>query len=151
MEIQQLKGLTSKLQAQCDALASLEIPETIVQADFHSNNIVIDPKTKKLCYLDLGEVVIAHPFFSIINFLLQAVKHFKLKKEDEPYQNLIQICEQYWPDFKKVLPKVDAIFPIYSALGCYRLMKSIDIDDYYEFYGNRHKLGDNLREYLDAR
>ena len=82
---------------------------------------------------------------------MQAVKHFGLKKEDEPYQNLIQICEQYWPDFKKVLPKVDAIFPIYSALGCYRLMKSIDIDDYYEFYGNHHKLGDNLREYLDAR
>jgi len=73
IELQKLKGLTSKLQAQCDALASFEIPETLVQADFHSNNIVIEPETKKMCYLDLGEVVIAHPFFSMINFLLQGV------------------------------------------------------------------------------
>lgn len=148
IELQQLKGLTSKLQTQCDALDSLEIPETLVQADFHSNNIVIDPKTKKLCYLDLGEVVIAHPFFSIINFLLQAIKHHGFKKNDEKYLKFIEICESYWPNFQKVLAKVEAIFPIYSALGCYRLMKSIDIEAYYQFYGNRHKLGDSLREYL---
>jgi len=151
LEIQQLKGLTSKLQAQCDALASLEIPETIVQADFHSNNIVIEPETKKLCYLDLGEVVIAHPFFSMINFLLQAIKHHGLKKKDEHYLKLIEICEHYWPNFQKILPQAETIFPIYSALGCYRLMKSIDINAYYQFYGNRHQLGDNLREYLHAR
>ena len=151
LEIQQLKGLTSKLQAQCDALASLEIPETLVQVDFHSNNIVIEPETKKLCYLDLGEVVIAHPFFSMINFLLQAIKHHGLKKEDEHYLKLIEICKRYWPNFQKILPKAETIFPIYSALGCYRLMKSIDINAYYQFYGNRHQLGESLREYLHAR
>lgn len=150
IELQKLKGLTSKLQAQCDALASFEIPETLVQADFHSNNIVIEPETKKLCYLDLGEVVIAHPFFSIINFLLQAIKHHGLKKKDEHYLKLIEICESYWPNFQKVLPKVEAIFPIYSALGCYRLMKSIDIEAYYQFYGNRHQLGEILGKYLHA-
>lgn len=148
LEIQQLKGLKTKLQTQCDALASFGIPETLVQADFHTNNMVIDPITKQLSFLDLGEVVITHPFFSIINFLLQAVKHFGLKKEDEPYQKLIQICERYWPDFQEVLPKVEAIFPVYSALGCYRLMKSVDIEGYYQFYNNRHQLADSLREYL---
>jgi len=148
LEIQLLKRLKTKVQAQCDALASFGIAETLVQADFHTNNMVIDTITKHLSYLDLGEVVLTHPFFSIINFLLQAVKHFGLKKEDVPYQKLIQICERYWPDFQEVLPKVEAIFRVYSALGCYRLMKSIDIEAYYQFYKNRHQLGDSLREYL---
>jgi hypothetical protein len=61
---------------------------------------------------------------------------------------LIQICENYWPNFQNVLPAAEKIFPIYSALGCYRLMKSIDIEAYYKFYNHRHQLGDNLREYL---
>ena len=79
---------------------------------------------------------------------MQAVKHYGLRKEDKHYQKLILICEKHWPEFQKILPKVEKIFPVYSALGCYRLMKSIDIDAYYHFYNQYHKLGDNLKSYL---
>jgi Phosphotransferase enzyme family len=145
-EQEQLKELLPRLTQQCQALADLNIPQTLVQADCHTNNMLIDVDTKKLSFVDLGELVISHPLFSIHNYLLQAVKHHGI--EEEAYEKLINICQQYWPEFDKAYPLMKAIFPVYSALGCYRLMKSIDILDYYQFYKHQHKLGDSLREYL---
>lgn len=145
-EQEQLKELLPRLTQQCQALADLNIPQTLVQADCHTNNMLIDVDTKKLSFVDLGELVISHPLFSIHNYLLQAVKHHGI--EEEAYEKLINICQQYWPEFDKAYPLMKAIFPVYSALGCYRLMKSIDILDYYQFYKHQHNLGDSLREYL---
>ena len=145
-EQQRLKELSSRLTQQCQALAELNMPQTLVQADCHTNNMLFDVDTKKLSFVDLGELVISHPLFSIHNYLLQAVRHHGIK--EEVYEKLINICQQYWPEFNKAYPLMKAIFPVYSALGCYRLMKSIDILDYYQFYNHRHQLGDSLREYL---
>jgi len=145
-EQQRLKELLPCLTQQCQVLADLNMPQTLVQADCHTNNMLIDADTKKLSFVDLGELVISHPLFSIHNYLLQAVKHHGI--EDEAYEKLINICQKYWPEFDKAYPLMKAIFPVYSALGCYRLMKSIDILDYYQFYKHRHQLGDSLREYL---
>ena len=145
-EQQRLKELSSRLTQQCQALAVLNMPQTLVQADCHTNNMLINVDTKKLSFVDLGELVISHPLFSIHNYLLQAVKHHGIK--DEAYEKLINICQKYWPEFDKAYPLMKAIFPVYSALGCYRLMKSIYILDYYQFYKHQHKLGDSLREYL---
>ena len=68
----------------CKKLDDDAIPSCIVQSDFHDNNIVIDEVSKKLTFIDLGEVVISHPFFSLVGCLEQAVRHHALKKEGYP-------------------------------------------------------------------
>lgn len=141
-----LKQLLPKLAYQCQQLSDLNIPQTLVQTDCHTNNMLIDPRTQKLCFVDLGELVISHPLFSVHNYLLQALKHHLIG--DEAYQKLLNICQKYWPKFDEAYPIIKVIFPVYSALSCYRLMKSIDIEAFYQFYPHQHKLGASLLEYL---
>jgi aminoglycoside phosphotransferase (APT) family kinase protein len=56
-------------------LSQYAIKDTIVQPDFNTNNILINPDPKKLTFIDLGEIAITHPFFSLLNFLYQAIIH----------------------------------------------------------------------------
>lgn len=40
-----------------------------------SDNILINDKTQNITFIDLGEIVISHPFFSLIGCLRQTKKH----------------------------------------------------------------------------
>lgn len=79
-ELKILRNLSPKFLEQCELLSQYQIPETLVQPDFNTNNVLFDPNTKKMTCIDLGEIAIAHPFFSLHNFLLQATIHEGLKE-----------------------------------------------------------------------
>ncbi len=72
-ELKILHNLRPQVAEQCDLLSQYQIPETLVQPDFNSNNILFDLATKKMTLIDLGETMIAHPFFSLHNFLLWCI------------------------------------------------------------------------------
>ncbi len=154
-ELKILYNLSPKIAEQCKLLSQYQIPATFVQNDFHSNNILIDPKNQKLTFIDLGETVITHPFFSLHTFLYQSIIHHGIKEFDQIYQQLQAACLENWLELATKSQLLDGfmlakkLWPLYSALGCYRLMISVDLLEYKSYYANRpHRLAGYFREYI---
>lgn len=154
-ELQILRDLVTKFSEQCTTVSQYQIPETLVQPDFNTNNILFDLNTKKMTLIDLGEITITHPFFSLHNFLLQAIIHHGIKEQDQTYYQLQNACCENWLELATknelldVLMLVKKLWPIYSALAYYRLMISVDQQALKSYYANRpNQLVKHLREYI---
>jgi len=131
-EISELEKLLPKVSRLCQKLSNYAIKPSIVQPDFNDNNTLVDDTSRDITIIDLGEIVISHPFFSLINCLQQAKKHHSLTDEDDTYLKLIDACLKNYMIFvsKKNLLEAFAIarilFFIYGALGNYRLIAACD-------------------------
>lgn len=156
-EIQKLDDLRPQVFEQCELLLQYSIPDTIVQPDFNTNNILFDPINKKMTLIDLGELAISHPFFSLINFLYQATIHHNVKVEDSLYQKLEESCFKEWNELATKKQLKDAfqlakkLWHIYAALASYRLIESVDSKALKLFYSNRNKpnpLANSFRQYI---
>ncbi len=153
-ELQILRDLSPKITAQCALLSHYQIPEALVQPDFNTNNTLYDPIIKKMTLIDLGEIVITHPFFSLPNFLLQATIHHGVKELDQTYHQLQNAYFENWVELttKNQLVEgfilVKKLWPIYSALALYRLMTSVDLQAFKAYCANKpNRLAGYLREY----
>jgi len=78
-EISELERLLPKVSNLCKKLSDYSIKPSIVQPDFNDNNILIDDILKNITIIDLGEIAISHPFFSLLNCLRQIKKHHGLR------------------------------------------------------------------------
>ncbi|WP_061637561.1 aminoglycoside phosphotransferase family protein, partial [Legionella pneumophila] len=129
-ELKQLKNLESKLQILCDQLASFKVPDTFGHADFHDKNILVNLNTHQTTLIDLGEVVITHPFFSFVNCLYRATEHLKLPSSQ--YKKLQEDCFKNWLSIEssahllEIIAIIEQCWAIHAVLGEYRLIKSID-------------------------
>ncbi len=148
-ELRHLHDLSPKVAEEFELLSQYIIPETIVQSDFNANNILIDPDTKKLTFIDLGEIVISHPFFSLHNFFR--------KELDQDYHQLEDACFENWLDLTSKTQLLKAfmlskkLWPIYSALVLYRIMHCVDLKAFQSFYADRpNRLAEFFREYMKA-
>ncbi|HBD9282075.1 TPA: phosphotransferase, partial [Legionella pneumophila] len=127
-ELKQLKSLDGKLQILCDQLASFNVPDTFGHADFHDKNILVNP-THQTTLIDLGEVVITHPFFSFVNCLHRATEHLKLSGTQ--YEQLQAACFKDWLSLEssvhlfEIIAIINQCWTIHAVLGEYRLIKSI--------------------------
>lgn len=63
IEISNLEALCPKVFNLCKKLSGYSIKQTIVQPDFNDNNTLIDDVSQDITIIDLGEIVISHPFF----------------------------------------------------------------------------------------
>ncbi|HAT4400006.1 aminoglycoside phosphotransferase family protein [Legionella quateirensis] len=128
-ELKQLKSLDSKLRTLCDQLASFKVPDTFGHADFHDKNILVNPNTHQTTLIDLGEVVITHPFFSFVNCLHRATEHLKLSGTQ--YRQLQEACFKNWLSIEssvhlfEIIAIINQCWSIHAVLGEYRLIKSI--------------------------
>lgn len=154
-ELEQLEKISPKLTDQCKFLAQYQIPETFVQSDFHSNNILFDSNKQKLTLIDLGETVITHPFFSLHTFIHQAIIHHKIKVGDPTYHELQNACFKNWRELLSKSHLLAAfnvakeLWPIYNALGAYRLMSSVNLSAFNAYYADRpRRLSGYFREYV---
>jgi hypothetical protein len=83
---------------------------------------------RNITIIDLGEIAISHPFFSLINCLHVAKKHHALTDEDDTYRNLLDACLKNYMIFESKIRLLDAfaiariLFFIYGALANHRLM-----------------------------
>src|SRR5262249_16452508 len=57
-ELKKLHDLSHDVSEQCELLAQYQIPETLVQPDFNTNNILFNPISKQMTLIDLGEISI---------------------------------------------------------------------------------------------
>lgn len=155
-ELQILQSLRPEILKQCELLSKYHIPETLVQSDFHSNNIVFHSGTQKLAYIDLGETVITHPFFSLHTFLRQAIIHHAVTEGDHIYLRLQDACFKNWSGLSKqqVLKGFELtkkLWPVYSALGAYRLMSGVNLQAFKSYYAARpHRLAGYFRAYMGS-
>jgi hypothetical protein len=152
IEITQLEALIPTISRLCQKLAGFLIQPTIVQCDFHDNNLLLDETTQKIAMIDLGEVVISHPFFSIAGFLRQIKRHHGVK--DETISELLDAYLKNYAAFESKNNLLEAfeiariLWFAYEALAQYRLMLACDKARFLSF--QRHgKLRDSLREFLN--
>lgn len=150
-----MHDLIPTLSKQCEKISSYQIKETLVQPDFNTNNILLNKNTQKMTCIDLGEIVIAHPFFSLHNFIIQAVRHHDVKEGSPIHRQLLQFCWENWLNIAaqnqllEVYSLVKKIWPIYCAFGFYRLMMSVDMKALKSYYVNKqNSLEEHLRAYI---
>lgn len=150
-EIQQLSLLTPKLVSLCEQLSQYPIPDTFSHNDFHDNNLLIDPKTQKVTLVDLGEVAVTHPFFSLLNNLHQIKKNYVLP--EDTYSYLHEQTLQPWLDCMPgdqlfaVMSLIQRCWAIHRALTVYRLLTSIEATAVKQLLG-QGKLANALRIWL---
>ncbi|MBA2648147.1 MAG: aminoglycoside phosphotransferase family protein [Legionella sp.] len=131
-EISKLEKLLPRVSNLCQKLSDYAIKPSLVQPDFNDNNTLIADVSQEITMIDLGEIVISHPFFSLINCLQQAKNHHTLTDKDARYQQIIDACLKNYKVFatKKHLLEafkiVGDLFFIYGALGNYRLRVACD-------------------------
>lgn len=154
-ELKKLHDLIPTLSEQCERVSSYHIQETLVQPDFNTNNILFNPNTRKMTCIDLGEIVITHPFFSLHNFIIQAERHHGIKEGDSTYHQLLQACCEGWLNMApqdrllEMYLQIKKLWPIYCALGFYRLMMSVDVKALKSYYANTHNcVSGHLRAYI---
>lgn len=154
-EITELKVLQSTVSDLCKKLSEYAIKQSIVQPDFNDNNILINDKTQAITHIDLGEIVISHPFFSLINCLQQAKKHHGVTDKDDDYNQLMDACFKNFMVFEskdrlqKAFTLAKILWIIYEALSQYRLRIACDEARFLSFQ-RQGKLSGALREFITA-
>lgn len=140
-EINELESLMPTVFALCKKLSAYKIPQTLVQPDFNDNNTLINDVSQKITIIDLGEIVISHAFFSMINFLKQIKKHHGLTENDSDYKIIQDSYLEKFSQFEskenllKAFELAKIILPIYGALAYYRLIEACDTTQLQSFYG----------------
>lgn len=156
-EINELEKLLPKVSDLCQKLSNFAIKPSIVQPDFNDNNTLIDDISRAITIIDLGEIVISHPFFSLINCLGQAKKHHALTDEDETYLQLMDACLKNYMIFESKRHLLDAfatariLFFIYGALCDYRLMIACDKTRFTSSFQRHGRPSIPLKEFMNAK
>jgi hypothetical protein len=151
-ELTRLQQLTPKLSTICKKLSDYEIQDTFGHADFHDKNILIDVTTGKTTLIDFGEVVITHPFFSLLNCLYRVKENFSLSNEQ--YQQLQVHSLKPWfaleteENVFAILTLVQQCWSIHAVLGELRSLNSVAHSDF-ETLHRQGRLAKNLRVWLN--
>jgi hypothetical protein len=154
-EITELETLLPILKTLCQKLSDYGIKPSIVQPDFHDNNVLITKESQQVTLIDLGEIAISHPFFSLSNCLYHAKRQHGLTDQDSDYHDLIAACLH---PFQTAVSKQEAfealalatdLSHIYQALAYYRLMLACDRTHLDSLYGNG-RLIRSLKQFLST-
>ncbi|MBS0286057.1 MAG: aminoglycoside phosphotransferase family protein [Proteobacteria bacterium] len=129
-ELDSLLKLVPKIKSTCEFLSEKKIKETLVNGDFNENNIILNEKTQQIAFIDWGESVIAHPFFTIAAHLRSVARRYKLPLEGEFLENIKQNCLTCWlevmplDELQTMYQQIERLQPIFSALAIYRLQNA---------------------------
>jgi len=150
-EIRELERLIPIVSNLCDELSSYSIKQSIVQPDFNDNNTLID-NSQNLTIIDLGEIVISHPFFSLLNGLQQMEKHHALTSDSRAYLKIKDACLNNYLAFESrenLLHAFELARPlwfVYGALAGHRLIEACGKSEIMSY--QRGKLTGFLREFV---
>lgn len=154
LEVNELEKLHPKITDLCEKLADYAIKQTIVQPDFNDNNTLISDNSQNITIIDLGEISISHPFFSLLNCLYQVRKHYALTERDHDYLKIKEACLKNYMKFESKKNVTDALkiahvlWFVYGLLAHDRLMQACGRDQLLSF--QHGKLSTMLRELVSA-
>lgn len=152
-ELNQLFKLTPKLISLCEQLSKYPILETLSHCDMHDNNLLIHPQTQRITLIDLGEVAITHPFFSLANILHLAKENYALTASQ--YHSLQQRAFKPWLDLAsekellQILSLIQQCWSIHHVLTEYRLITSVDAASFQRLR-REGRMANNLRFWLKS-
>jgi len=152
IEISELETQQSKVSNLCKELAKYSIKQTIVQPDFNDNNTLINDVSQAITSIDLGEIVISHPFFSLLNYLFQIKKHHRLTEADDEYIQIKNACLARYMNFESKENLLDAfstaqkLWVVYWILAQHRLILACDNEKIMSF--KHGKLSSSFRELM---
>lgn len=153
-EIIEFENLVSVVDELSKDAVAYGVQQTIVQPDFNDNNSLIDKKSQKTTIIDLGEIVIAHPFFSMYNWLQIMQKYHGITTNNTAYKVMLNAYLQCFDATihpEKLIEAFDQIRPlchVYAALACFRLIEACGSDE--RMVLQRGKLSDALRQFAVA-
>lgn len=151
-EAEQLSALVPVMAARCRLIAKTPIPNSLVQPDFHDNNVLIEPASSQLTLIDVGELVISHPFLSLTNALQQFKHHHAITEQDPIYVRLLNTMLEPFlqyataDELHQVMAQVASLHRIYSVLSEYRLIQCCGYQTISSYQPN--KFGHALRALL---
>ena len=130
---QKLHQYSDKVVKLCDQLAAYNIDECLSHLDFHDNNILYNPKKDSITIIDLGEVAISHPFFSLAACLGNIAKRYNITKEGDTYNYLIHVLFDDWVsisdvELQAVVKIINILLPIYLLFAHIRLVRAVGAD-----------------------
>lgn len=150
IELRELEATLPKVSSLCEKLSSYSIKQTIVQPDFNDNNTLIGDISQNITIIDLGEIVISHPFFSLINCVQQLKKHHTLTDNDGIYLQIMDACLKNYMHFESKKQLLEAfgianiLWIMYESLCQYRLMLACGKEKIMSF--QHGKLSSSLKE-----
>lgn len=152
VENSKLEALLPKVSILCKKLSDYSIKQTIVQPDFNDNNTLID-SVSNITIIDLGEIVISHPFFSLLNCLEQIKKHHGLTDNNCTYLRIRDACfKNYMNFFESKEHLLDAFMTaqllssVYGISYQYRFMLACGKEQLISF--QHWKLSTLLKEFI---
>jgi Phosphotransferase enzyme family len=152
VEVNKLEALLPKITYFCQKLATYSIKQTIVQPDFNDNNTLIDDKSQAITIIDLGEIAISHPFFSLLNCLHVIKKHYALTNEDDTYLKIKDACLKNYMKFeseKNVLNAFEIAHVLWFAYGLLAHDRLIQACGFEQLMSFQHgKLSEMLKEFI---
>lgn len=152
LEVNELEKLHPKITGLCQKLSGYAIKQTIVQPDFNDNNTLIDDQSKAITIIDLGEISISHPFFSLLNCLYQVRKHYLLTEVDHDYLHIKHACLKNYMKYESEKNVADALeiahvlWYVYGLLAHDRLMQACGREQLMSF--QHGKLSEMLKELI---
>lgn len=152
LEMNELEKLHPKIADLCEKLSGYAIRQTIVQPDFNDNNTLIDDQSKAITIIDLGEISISHPFFSLLNCLHVIKKHYALTDEDATYLRIKNACLKNYMQFESKKNIADALeiahvlWFVYGLLAHNRLMQACGREQLMSF--QHGKLSEIVKELI---
>lgn len=152
IEVNKLEALLPKVTYLCQKLSAYSIKQSIVQPDFNDNNNLIDDKSQNITLIDLGEIAISHPFFSLINFLHVIKKHHTLTDKDDAYLKIKDACLKNYMNFESEKNILDVfeiahiLWFVYGLLASDRLMQACGKEQLISF--QHGKLSIMLKEFI---
>lgn len=151
-EINELAMLLPKVSHLCKNLSDYSIKQTLVQPDFNDNNMLLDEGSQDITMIDLGEIVISHPFFSLLNCLQQIKKHYGFTEGDSIYLQIRDACLKNYINFHSKQHLLDAlklaevVQLVYGMLAQHRLMLACGKENIMLFQPGR--LSNSMKEFL---
>ena len=152
LEVNELEKLHSKITGLCQKLSGYAIKETIVQPDFNDNNTLISDNLQNITIIDLGEISISHPFFSMLNCLYQVRKHYALTEDDHDYLQIKHACLKNYMKYESEKNVADALeianvlWLVYGLLAHDRLVHACGQEQLLSF--QHGKLSEMLKELI---
>jgi hypothetical protein len=136
-ELQQLQQLTPRFGQICADLASIGIPESLNNGDFHDGNVLV--KEGRLTFFDWGDATVTHPFVSLRTLFVSI--EMALKLDDYSFTpDMASLLDLYLEPWLKFASKQD-------LLRAYDLSKPIaSIVKVLLWHGTISQLDGSLRE-----
>jgi hypothetical protein len=152
-KVKKLEDMTDIVSSLCNKLFGDTMKQAIVQPDFNDNNTLVDHMKQKITIIDLGEIIISHPFFSLLNFLQQMKKHHGLTEKNDLYHRLKDVCFKKYrdcfdtnEDFQDALATAEIVNIICGLVYQDRFMRACGKENLVRY--QHWKLGDLLKNFI---